>query len=122
MWPQTQKSVDSYLVPGDGEIEATAVPHPFGRGEFKQRAKDAVIPEIVLNELMRIHGKGPSRQLPACNLGGVVRSKVGGMGQPSLAAGGRAHELRLRAERYLQQEPERRPGKQVKKVRTVFSL
>lgn len=124
-WPQTQKAVDEFSVldiDDDYGIEATAVLHPFGRGQFKELAERAIIPDILLDELIKTHRERDSLST-TWKLGGAARSKFKGVAQPGAgatgASGGRARALRLRAERYAQ--PLRRPGQQSSKVSISFS-
>ena len=117
-WPQTQKDVNEFSVlniDDDYGMEATAVLHPFGRGRFKELAECAVIPNVLLDELIKTHAERDS-QSTTWKLGGAARSKFKEVAQPRAigANTGRGRALKLRAERYAQ--PLRRPGQHTNKV------
>ena len=100
--------------------EATAVLHPFGRGEFKELARKAVIPKIVLDAIVNKHGNerswSSSTSVSATWKGGGAtrhKSKMGGVNKkncsaeskvkPKVSCRGRA--LKMRAEKSRMPRP-----------------
>lgn len=97
--------------------EPVVVPHPFGRGQFRELAKKAVVPGIVLEAILKKHGEQPSWSSSATwkGGGGTTRQKMGGVkktsgarttlspSKPKTSCRGRA--LKMRAEKSRMPRP-----------------
>ena len=74
-----------------------AVNHSFGRGQFKEMAEKFVIPEPVLEDIIKRSGKS-SWSDSTCGVGGAT-TKMGGVRGARPKGVGRARALKMRAER-----------------------
>lgn len=93
--------------------EATVVPHPFGRGQFRELAMKAVIPKIVLDAIVNKHGGDPSWSssttwegggaIQRHKMSGVKRMSTHGNAKPKTSCRGRA--LKMRAEKSRMPRP-----------------
>lgn len=83
-----------------------AVNHSFGRGQFKEMAEKFVIPEPVLEDIIKRSGKS-SWSDSTCGVGGAT-TKMGGVRGARPKGVGRARALKMRAER----PPLPHPGRQ----------